>query len=89
MYVYAAHDALVPLLFVDYDAVDAQPETGRVYTLFSNQNGVPNCVEDSSGRVVWWAAHVEPYGQVDVAPASELEVHLRFPGTLLQPLPVL
>ncbi|MFY2556571.1 RHS repeat-associated core domain-containing protein [Corallococcus terminator] len=79
-YGYAAHDAIVPIVFVDYDSVDAAPALGRVYTVFSNQAGVPCRVEDDSGRGVWWATSIEPYGQVHVAPESELELCLRLPG---------
>ncbi|MCY1016433.1 RHS repeat-associated core domain-containing protein [Pyxidicoccus sp. MSG2] len=80
VYVYASHDALVPLLFVDYDGEDAAPQSGRVHTLFTNQVGVPSCIEDAAGRVVWWANHIHPYGHVEVDPSSELAFHLRFPG---------
>ncbi|WNG24315.1 hypothetical protein F0U62_10020 [Cystobacter fuscus] len=83
LYGYAAHDSLVPLLFVDYDSVNAVPESGRVYTLHTDQAGVPSCVEDSSGRVVWWAERIAPYGHVEVAQSSELELNLRWPGHYL------
>ncbi|WP_395856645.1 RHS repeat-associated core domain-containing protein [Cystobacter fuscus] len=83
LYGYAAHDALVPLLFVDYDSTEASPESGRVYTLYTNQAGVPDCVEDASGRVVWWAERIDPYGHVEVAPSSGLELNLRWPGHYL------
>lgn len=80
VYVYASHDALVPLMFVDYDGEDAAPRSGRAHTVFTNQVGVPSCIEDASGRIVWWASHIHPYGHVEVDASSELAFHLRFPG---------
>ncbi|NMO19480.1 hypothetical protein HPC49_27420 [Pyxidicoccus fallax] len=80
LYGYAAHDAIVPIVFVDYDSVEAAPEQGRVYTVFSNQAGVPCRVEDDSGRVVWWATRIEPYGHTEVSADSEVELALRLPG---------
>lgn len=83
VYMYAAHDALVPVLFIDYDSADAEPEQGRVYTLYANQAGVPCRVEDASGRVVWWAERIDPYGHVEVGAGSELDLSLRWPGHCL------
>lgn len=83
VYVYVAHDALVPVLFIDYDSADAEPEQGRVYTLYANQAGVPCRVEDASGRVVWWAERIDPYGHVEVGAGSELDLRLRWPGHYL------
>ncbi|EPX64761.1 hypothetical protein D187_000183 [Cystobacter fuscus DSM 2262] len=83
VYVYAAHDALVPVLLVDYESVNAAPESGMVYALFTNQAGVPSYVEDESGRTVWWAEHIEPYGQVAVGSGAEFELNIRLPGHYL------
>lgn len=83
VYVYASDDALVPLMFVDYDGPHAAPESGKAYTVFTNQVGMPTCIEDASGRAVWWASHLEPYGHIEVDATSELAFHPRFPGHYL------
>ncbi|OJT23149.1 hypothetical protein BO221_19955 [Archangium sp. Cb G35] len=80
LYVYAGHDALVPVLFVDYPSVDAAPESGQIFVLIVNQAGAPFRVEDASGRTVWRASRIEPYGHITVAPDSQLELNLRLPG---------
>jgi RHS repeat-associated protein len=80
LYVYPSAEAIVPLLFVDYDHVDAAPESGRAHYVFGNQIGVPLHIEDQTGGVVWRAEHVEPYGAVTVAPGAALAYAPRFPG---------
>ncbi|WP_438007091.1 RHS repeat-associated core domain-containing protein [Sorangium sp. So ce321] len=80
IYVYPGPEALVPLLFIDYDSTDAAPESGRPYYPIGNQIGVPLHIEDGTGNVVWRASHVEPYGTITVDPASTISYALRFPG---------
>jgi RHS repeat-associated protein len=80
IYIYVNDEALVPFMFVDYDGMDADLESGRNYYVFTNQVGVPVQVEDHAGEIVWWAEHVEPYGGVLVRPGLPLELDLRFPG---------
>jgi RHS repeat-associated protein len=79
LYVYVDETALVPLMFVEYDAVGAAPESGHRYYVFTNQIGVPTRIEDDDSHVVWFA-RIDPYGQVHVSPASTMEMPLRFPG---------
>ena len=43
VYVYPSEEARVPWLFVDYASVDAAPESGRVYAVFTDQAGMPTC----------------------------------------------
>lgn len=85
LYVYPDERALVPCMFVEYAALDAAPESGRAYYVFHDQVGVPVRVEDGAGAVVWRAAHVDPYGELAVAPGAGVAYHLRFPGHYLDP----
>jgi RHS repeat-associated protein len=78
LYVYADEVALVPLMFVEYDSLEAEPETGRAFFIFTNQIGVPVRVEDTAGRVVW-SARIDPYGSVEVHRQSTGAMPLRFP----------
>lgn len=84
IYVYAAPDALVPLLFVDYDSSDADPASGRRRYVFADQRGAPVRVEDDHGRVLW-RAMIEPFGRAHVDPAASITLNLRFPGHYLDP----
>ncbi|MEM7155010.1 MAG: RHS repeat-associated core domain-containing protein [Myxococcota bacterium] len=79
VYVYASADAMQPVVFVDYDDLQDEPERGRVYAVFYDQVGQPLRIEDASGRTVWWAAYVDPYGEIEVADA-EIDFALRWPG---------
>lgn len=83
IYVYPGPEALVPLLFVDYDGIEAAPGSGRVYHVFSDQIGLPLRIEDQAGRTVWWADHVEPYGAITVPPGALIRYAPRFPGHYL------
>lgn len=79
VYVYVTEKALIPFLFVDYPCIDALPETGRLYYIFTNQIGAPIRVEDSNGTDVW-NAQIDPYGYAHVSPQSSCELNLRFAG---------
>jgi RHS repeat-associated protein len=80
LYVYPGPEALVPLLFLDYDSADADPASGRVYYVIGNQIGVPLHIEDQAGDVVWQASKVEPHGALTVQANSKISYALRFPG---------
>lgn len=82
VYQYADRTSLVPLGFVDYDTIDAEPEDGRWYTLFCDQVGLPQHIEDDQGHVVWWCDHATPYGELFVRPGNTVECALRFAGHL-------
>ena len=58
---------------------DADPASGRRYSIFTNQVGAPVRVEDDHGAVVW-SAEISPYGQARVAEGSRIDLSLRFPG---------
>ncbi len=79
LYVYADEAALVPVLFVDYDSVDADPAAGRVFSVFTNQIGAPVAVVDAAGVTVW-SARVEPYGATHVDPGATIDFNPRWPG---------
>ena len=79
LYVYADTIALTPLFFLDYDSVDAAPESCRRYFVFSDQRGAPVLIEDESGGEVW-RAEVSPFGIATVAASSQISFNLRSPG---------
>jgi RHS repeat-associated protein len=79
IYVYVDSFSLVPLLFVEYDGLEAEPQSGRRYFIYCNQIGAPILVEDDSGTVVW-RAWIDPYGLAHVDPLSSVDMPLRFPG---------
>ena len=79
IYIYTDDTALAPFLFVDYESLEAAPESGTRYYIFTNQISAPICVEDDAGRQVW-SAQIDPYGKAQVDPASTIEMPLRFPG---------
>jgi RHS repeat-associated protein len=79
LYVYADPLALTPLLFLDYDSVDAAPESCRRYFVFADQIGTPCLIEDEKGTEVW-RARIEPFGRAEVVPSANVEFNLRFPG---------
>ena len=79
LYIYADHLALAPFLFVEYAGLDAAPDSGRRYYVFTNQIGAPVRVEDERGQPVW-SARLDPYGKAHIDPASTVAMALRFPG---------
>jgi RHS repeat-associated protein len=83
-YHYADEIALVPFLFVDYADLEAEPDSGRRYYVFTNQIGVPIRVEDDAGKACW-SARIDPFGQAHVSRDSTLDMPLRFPGHYFDP----
>jgi RHS repeat-associated protein len=79
LYVYADHKALAPFLFIEYESMDAAPESGRRLYVFTNQVAAPIRVEDDGGRTVW-SAQLGPYGAARIDPSSTIDMPLRFPG---------
>ncbi len=79
IYVYPDRHALVPFMFVEYENLDAEPDQGTAYYIFSNQIGAPIQVQDQSGNEVWKARY-EPYGRVRLSSANRVRLDLRFPG---------
>jgi RHS repeat-associated protein len=83
LYIYPAPDTFLPVLFIDYDSIDAAPPSGRAFYPFHDQIGLPQYIEDAAGRTVWRAAATDAYGLIDVAADSAIDYRLRFPGHLL------
>jgi RHS repeat-associated protein len=79
IYVYPSAEALVPILFVDYDSVDADSKTGRRFHLFTSHLGCPELVLDDLGRTVW-RARIQPYGTALVEVGADFHQPLRWPG---------
>jgi RHS repeat-associated protein len=80
IFVYAEGRSLVPLLFLDYDSIEAPPESGRHYFVFCDWRGAPQRIVDEGGQVAW-QAQIDAYGSACVERAVE-DFHqpLRFPG---------
>ena len=85
VYVYPGPDAMQPIAMVDYDGVDAEPGSGRSYAVFYDAAGLPRCIEDTEGRVVWSTTRRDAYGAIEVDPDAELEFNLRWPGHYFDP----
>jgi RHS repeat-associated protein len=79
IYVYANISSWVPFMFAEYDSLDAEPESGRRYFIFTNQIGAPERVEDDEGQVVWQAT-IAPFGSAQVDRGGSIDFALRFPG---------
>jgi RHS repeat-associated protein len=80
LYLYPDHEARVPWLIVDSESFDSFPESAWVYSVFTNQVGMPVLVEDQLGQEVWQAKRVDPYGAVEVELGAEIDLNLRWPG---------
>jgi len=84
VYIYADTFSMTPLLFVDYPSVDADPPSGRCYSIFCDQRATPLTVQNAAGEAVW-QAEVEPYGRADIRPGAGVVFNLRFPGHYYDP----
>jgi RHS repeat-associated protein len=79
LYIYTDDVALSPFVFIEYASLDAEPDSGKRYYVFTNQVAAPIGVEDDAGKVCW-SAQIDPYGMAHVDPNSTIEMPLRFPG---------
>jgi RHS repeat-associated protein len=84
IYVYADVFAMTPILFVEYENIDADPASGKRYFVFSDHLGSPVLVEDNECKVVWWA-RLDPYGAAHIQGKTAIEMPLRFPGHYFDP----
>ena len=80
IYVYVNEEAFLPYMFIDYDGMNAEEVAGRTYFVFGNQVGLPERIEDETGREVWRAENIDPYGLISVAEGNSVEYDLRWPG---------
>ncbi len=79
VYVYADHLALVPLMFVDYANIHADPKAGKRYFVFATHLGAPELIEDDAGNAVWRARY-EAYGTAHIEMGTDVHQPLRWPG---------
>jgi RHS repeat-associated protein len=79
LYIYADEFALTPLLFLEYESLDADPAQGTAYYIYSNHLAAPIMVEDESARTVW-EAKLDAFGFAQIDAGATLEMPLRFPG---------
>jgi RHS repeat-associated protein len=79
VYVYPDVFSLVPLLFLDYDSVDADPASGKRYHVHTDHLGCPELVLDDAGHTVWRAS-IAPYGIAHVDVGRDFHQPLRWPG---------
>lgn len=79
LYIYTDSLALSPLMFIDYDSIDAAPDSGRRYFIFCDQIGTPCLIENEKGEEVW-SARTDPFGQTHVSATASVQCPLRFPG---------
>ena len=82
IYVYPSEFAIVPLLFIDYTNIEADPTSGLTFCVSYNQIGTPMLVTDEHGRTIWRATF-EPYGLTQIGEAPAFHMPLRFPGQYL------
>lgn len=80
--VYVDDFSLTPWLMIDYDAVDADPASGKLHYLVTDQRGAPVAALDAAGQRVW-SAELAPYGLAEVE--GELEVPHRLAGQFYDP----
>jgi RHS repeat-associated protein len=85
LYVYPNEEAFLPFMFIDYAGVDAEPESGKAYFVFHNQVSLPEWIEDETGKTVWRAEDIDPYGWITVGEGNVIEYDLRFPGHYFDP----
>jgi RHS repeat-associated protein len=79
IYLHVDNLALTPFMFMEYEGLEASPESGKRYFIFSDQIGTPIEVEDELGEVVW-RARITPYGMAEVEIGKSFHMPLRFPG---------
>jgi RHS repeat-associated protein len=79
VYVYPDAFALVPMLILDYDNVDADPATGKRYYVHTDHLGCPELMLDDAGRTVW-KARIDPYGRAHVEVGQDFHQPIRWPG---------
>jgi RHS repeat-associated protein len=79
IYVYASELALVPLLFIDYASLEAAPESGSVFFLFTDHLGAVERVLSHSGEDAW-RAQLDPYGVAHLETKAPFHQPIRLPG---------
>ena len=85
VYHYLAPDSLIAYAFTDYPSLDTDPAAGRTYQVYTDPSGLPLCIEDEGGQIVWWATRVDLFGEIEVHPGATVEYQLRWPGHRFDP----
>ena len=84
-YLYADLHAIVPFGFIDYDHADMDPISGKLYTVYYDQVGIPVRIMNIQGHIVWRVTRADSYGWVEVARDAQIAYNLRLPGHVLDP----
>ena len=79
VYVYPDGFSLVPMLFLDYDSVQADPSSGKRYHVHTDHLGCPELILDDAGKTVW-KARISPYGTARFEVGQDFHQPLRWPG---------
>lgn len=79
LYIYADPLALTPMMFVEYESIDAEPDLGRRFFVLCDQIGTPICVEDGAGNVVW-EANIDPFCRANFPGKNQIDFNFRFAG---------
>lgn len=82
IFIYVDDFSLTPWLMIDYDAVDAEPASGKLHYLVTDQRGAPVAALDAHGERVW-SADLAPYGLANIK--GTLEVSHRLAGQFYDP----
>lgn len=81
IYVYPGPDGLVPIAFLDYQSVDAAPESGELYTVHCDHLGMATQIRDAQGRVCWAVKKIDPFGKIlSLYNPCQMTWNLRWPG---------
>ena len=84
VYVYPDAFGMVPMLFLDYESVDADPASGRRGYVFTDQRSCVERVLDDEQNDLW-RARLDPYGTAHVEVGRDFHQPLRFPGHFHDP----
>ena len=79
VYVYPDAFAMVPMLFLDYESIDADPAGGKRYYVITDQRGCAERVLDDEGAIAW-KAQIDAYGFARIEVGHDFYQPLRFPG---------
>lgn len=85
VFVYAVEEAMVPIMFVDYESPNAVEESGRLFKVISDQAGMPRLILDADDEICWSVQKVCPYGEIEVEDPMQLDYELRWPGQIWHP----
>jgi RHS repeat-associated protein len=79
VYVYPDAASWIPILFLDYDSIDADTTSAKRYHVYTDHLGCPELLLDDAGRTVW-RARIDPYGTAHIEVGHEFHQPLRWPG---------